>query len=70
MNCARTVLSIHLFTEVKGYVSTGVGDCFSALLVSLMVLRLVLVDRNPFWLSFFCIHGMIWISPQIYSHLL
>ena len=31
-----------------GYVSTGMGDCFSAPLVSLMALWLALVDRNPF----------------------
>ena len=31
-----------------GYVSTGMGDRFSALLVSLMSLQLVLVDQNPF----------------------
>ena len=31
-----------------GYVSTGMGDRFSALLQSLMVLRLALVDQNPF----------------------
>ena len=31
-----------------GYVSAGMGDCFSALLASLMALWLVLVDRNPF----------------------
>ena len=28
--------------------STGMGDYFSALLMSLMALRLALVDRNPF----------------------
>ena len=31
-----------------GYLSTGMGDCFSALLVSLMALWLALVDRQPF----------------------
>ena len=31
-----------------GYVSTGMGDCFGTLLVSLMALHLVLVDGNPF----------------------
>ena len=31
-----------------GYISNGMGDHFSAILVSLMVLRLTLVDRNPF----------------------
>ena len=31
-----------------GYVSTGMGDRCSALLMSLMALRLALVDRNPF----------------------
>ena len=30
------------------YVSTGMGDRFGAVLVSLMALRLTLVDRNPF----------------------
>ena len=34
----------------KAYASsTWMGDRFSALLVSLMALRLTLVDRNPFW---------------------
>ena len=32
-----------------GYVSTGIGDRIGALLVSLMALRLVLRDQNPFW---------------------
>ena len=32
-----------------GYVSTGMGDRFGALLVSLMALRLTLIDQNPFW---------------------
>ena len=31
-----------------GYISTGMNDLFSALLVSLMALWLTLVDRNPF----------------------
>ena len=31
-----------------GYVSTGMGDCFGVPLLSLMALRLPLVDRNPF----------------------
>ena len=31
-----------------GYVSTWMGDRFSALLVSLMALQLMLVDQNPF----------------------
>ena len=31
-----------------GYVSTGMGDRFSALLVSLMALWLTLVDQNLF----------------------
>ena len=31
-----------------GYIDTGMGDSFSALLVSLMALQLMLVDRNPF----------------------
>ena len=30
------------------YISTGMCDCFGALLVSLMVLQLALVDQNPF----------------------
>ena len=37
-----------------GYVSTGMGDRFSALLVSLMPLQLVLVDQNPFGHVNFC----------------
>ena len=46
----HSVMSICLFTEVKAavrYVSTEMGDCFSAWLVSLMSLWLALVDRNP-----------------------
>ena len=35
-----------------GYISICMGDCLSALLVSLMALQLVLVDQNPFW---FCL---------------
>ena len=31
-----------------GYVSTLMGDCLSALLVSLVALQLVLVDKNSF----------------------
>ena len=31
-----------------GYVSTWIGDHFSALLLSLMTLQLMLVDRKPF----------------------
>ena len=44
----RNMMSASLFTEVSmGYISTGLGDCFSALLVSPMALWLTLVDRNP-----------------------
>ena len=44
-----TLMSICLFTEVAmGYLSTGMGDRFGAVLVSLVTLRLMLVDRNPF----------------------
>ena len=39
-----------------GYISTGMGDRFSGLLVSLMALRLTLVDRKPFWPCFFVCH--------------
>ena len=39
-----------------GYVSTGMGDRLSALLVSLMVLQLALVDRYPFQPCFFWGH--------------
>ena len=49
--------NICLFIEVNlamGYVGTGMGDHFSALLVSLMALRLRLVDRNPFRPGFNC----------------
>ena len=38
------VISTSLFTEVKQYVSTGMGDHFSAVLMCLMALRLALVD--------------------------
>ena len=47
----HSVMSICLFTEVAmGYVSTGMGDRFSALFTSLMALRLAVVDPNPFGL--------------------
>ena len=36
-----------------GYISTGMGDRFSALIMSLMALQLALVDRNPFRPCFF-----------------
>ena len=42
----RSVMSACLFTEVKGemgYISSGMGDSFSALLMSLIALRLVCV---------------------------
>ena len=39
-----------------GYVSTWIGDHLSALLVSLMALRLALVDRNPFTPCFPVMH--------------
>ena len=35
-----------------GYVSTWMGDHLSALLESLMVLQLALVDQNPLWPGF------------------
>ena len=45
MNCSNSVMSICLFIEVTvDYISTGMGDRFGALLVSLMALRLMLVD--------------------------
>ena len=46
------VYRLHELCSVKlssmGYISTGMGDRFGALLVSLMALRRALVDRNPF----------------------
>ena len=39
-----------------GYVSIEMGDHFSALLLSLMALRLALVDRNPFQPCYFHIY--------------
>ena len=43
-------MTVCLFTEpMWQWVSTGTGDQFSALLVFLMALQLVLVDRNLFW---------------------
>ena len=37
-------------SEVEmSYISTGMGDRFSVLLVFLMALRLILVDQKPFW---------------------
>ena len=44
--------SIRLSTEVKqqwARLVQGMSDCFSALLQSLIVLLLVLVDQNPYW---------------------
>ena len=49
------VMSTCLFTEFKGqwgHISTWTGDLFSALLVSLMVLQLMLGYQNPFWPRF------------------
>ena len=44
-----------------GYVSTGMGDHLSALLMSLIALRLALVDRNPFWPCFsYTTHIFTW----------
>ena len=54
-----SVMSICLFTEVMvamGCISIGIGDRSSALLMSLMALQLMLVDQNPFWPCFNCIH--------------
>ena len=52
MNCGAVsdeYLSIHWqwATFVLGW--DGMGDCFGALLVSLMALQLALVDRKPLW---------------------
>ena len=45
-----SMMGVGLFTEVKlqGCISTCMGDRFSALVVSLMALQLVLADQNPF----------------------
>ena len=55
MNCGHSMISTCLFTGffvAMTYISTEMGDRFSALLVSLMALRIALVDRNPFWPCF------------------
>ena len=45
-------MSICLLSKAAmGYISTGMGDHFSALLISLMALQLALVDRIPFSLK-------------------
>ena len=45
----HSVISARLFTELAmGYVSTGMGEHFSTLLLSLMALQLALLDRNSF----------------------
>ena len=41
-------LSVHLSCAAMGYISTGMGNLFGALPVSLMALRLTQVDQNPF----------------------
>ena len=38
------------------YISTGMDDHSSALLLSLMALQLTLIDRNPFRPCYICIH--------------
>ena len=54
----HSVLSICLITEV-GCISTGMEDRLGVLLLSLMALRLTLVNQNPFhpcfWTMTFCI---------------
>ena len=53
----HSVMSICLFIEDKlhwvSYISSRMGDRFSALLYSLMALRLMLVDQNPFQPCFY-----------------
>ena len=44
----RYYQSHHRNQVAIGYVSTCMGDCLSALHVSLMALQLTLVDHNPF----------------------
>ena len=61
-----SVMSICLFTEVAiGYFSTGMGDHFGELLVSLMALWLALVDQNSFQPCFFKIFIIDKHSDQI-----
>ena len=45
-----------------GYISTEMGDCFSALLVSLMALWLALVDRNLFRPCFLNGHSFLQVE--------
>ena len=54
MNCGMPKMTVfYRSSAAMGYISTGMGYRFSALLVSLMTLRLGLVDQNPFWPCFF-----------------
>ena len=46
---------------MMGYISTGMGDHFSPLRLSLMALRLALVDQNPFSPVNHKIHLLLWI---------
>ena len=50
-----------------GYVSTGMGYRFIAQLVSLMTLRLMLVDRNPFRP---CFQTMSQLITDVYTYIL
>ena len=47
------------------YASIGMGDHFSALLLSLMALRLTLVDRNPF--SLVLTENSVFNLEKVYS---
>ena len=53
-----------------GYVSSGMGDHFSALLVSLMALWLALVDQNPFWPCFVLINNQSALNRSILAQLI
>ena len=66
----RSVMSICLFVHwskaAMGYVSTWMGDCFTARLVSLMALHLAPVDRNTFrpcYKEYFAVMSLIVVSP-------
>ena len=49
MNCGMATMTVFYRSEAAmGYISAGMGDHFSALLVSLMALQFMLVDQNPF----------------------
>ena len=67
-----SVMSASLFTEVKwrwAIVSTGMGDRFSALLMSVMALRLALVDQTPLRSCFVKLYLLVFENSYLYLDL-